>query len=132
MEKKIVIVILTVYILQNPLAYMTVIKIEEQQALEKLKRSGKEFIPLLAINQLAVEIYKPALVDNQQPHDRDEFYLVISGHGRFEMNGETTSFKAGDLLFVPAYADHRFIDFSADFVTWVFFIGQDMKADAPR
>ncbi|MBE8721249.1 cupin domain-containing protein [Sphingobacterium pedocola] len=98
------------------------IKIQEKQALDKLAQSGKEFISLFDRNNLSVEIYKPDLVDKQQPHDKDEFYVVISGSGSFELNGIPTPFQAGDFLFVPAYAAHRFVEFSADFVTWVFFI----------
>lgn len=98
------------------------IKIQEKQAIEKLAQSGKEFISLLDVNNLSVEIYKPHLVDKQKPHDRDEFYVIISGSDIFELDGETTPFQQGDLLFVPAFVAHRFVEFSADFITWVFFI----------
>jgi len=98
------------------------IKIQEEQAMENLKKSGKEFISLLDINNLSVEIYKPDLVDKQKPHDRDEFYIIISGSGIFELEGKTTAFQRGDFLFVPAFAEHRFLEFTEDFTTWVFFI----------
>ncbi|WP_134088605.1 cupin domain-containing protein [Olivibacter sp. XZL3] len=98
------------------------IKIQEKQAIEKLAQSGKEFISLLDVNNLSVEIYKPDLVDKQKPHDRDEFYVIISGSGIFELDGKTTPFQKGDFLFVPAFVEHRFIEFSDDFTTWVFFI----------
>lgn len=98
------------------------IKIEQEEALHKLEKSSKEFIPLFAKGRLRVEVYKPELVDKQQPHEDDEFYLIISGTGYFEMAGEITSFQPGDFLFVPALTKHRFLNFSDDFVTWVFFI----------
>jgi len=104
---------------------MNIIKIQEKQAIEKLIQSGKEFISLLDINHLSVEIYKPNLVDKQSPHDRDEFYIIIAGNGTFELDGKTTSVQKGDFLFVPAFIDHRFIEFSDDFTTWVFFINSD-------
>jgi mannose-6-phosphate isomerase-like protein (cupin superfamily) len=98
-------------------------KIEKQQAIQQLKQSGNEFISLFQSGKLSVEIYKPYLIDKQQPHERDEFYLIISGKGKFQLLDQTTTFKEGDFLFVPAYAEHGFIEFSDDFTTWVFFIG---------
>lgn len=97
-------------------------KIEQQHAIEMLAQSGKEFIPLFESGKLTVEIYKPQVEDKQLPHDRDEFYLVISGMGTFTLGEESTPFKPGDFLFVPAHAEHRFIHFTDDFVTWVFFL----------
>ena len=74
-----------------------------------------------------VELYAPVGRDEQTPHDRDEVYLVIAGHGRFVRGGEEVAFAAGDLLHVPAGMPHRFAEFSADFRTWVIFYG---KGDA--
>ena len=47
---------------------------------------------------------------------------MLSGSGTFERNGERTPFKTGDLLFVEKQAPHRFVDFTADFATWVLFL----------
>ncbi|MPR37281.1 cupin domain-containing protein [Salmonirosea aquatica] len=99
-------------------------KIEQEKAIAQLKESGKEFVILFGNSMLSVEIYKPHLTDKQSPHDRDEFYMVISGEGKFTLQNLTTSFKPGDFLYVPKFAEHRFIDFSDDFICWVFFIGQ--------
>jgi mannose-6-phosphate isomerase-like protein (cupin superfamily) len=98
-------------------------KVTQRQAVQQLKQSGKEFIPLFQNSLLSVEIYKPHLTDKQKPHDRDEFYLVITGEGKFQLLDEVTPFKKGDFLYVPAHVEHRFIEFSNDFITWVFFIG---------
>ncbi|MEH6680336.1 MAG: cupin domain-containing protein [Sediminicola sp.] len=98
-------------------------KIEEHEAIKLIKESGKEFLPLFEEGHLSVEIYKPHLIDKQTPHERDEFYLVISGKGKFQLLEKVTSFKPGDFLYVPAHAAHRFFEFTDDFTTWVFFIG---------
>lgn len=98
------------------------IKIDPLTVIEALKKSESPFIELLSINRLKVEIYQPRLEDQQTPHTMDEFYLIFTGFGKFQMNNEISSFKAGDFLFVPAYTEHRFIEFSDDFITWVFFI----------
>jgi mannose-6-phosphate isomerase-like protein (cupin superfamily) len=50
-------------------------------------------------------------------------YIVILGEGEFINGDNIVSFQPGDFLFVPAKVEHRFINFSADFSTWVFFYG---------
>jgi len=70
---------------------------------------------------LDVEFYQPRGEDRQQPHARDEVYVIARGSGRFETAGERRECSAGDAIYVPAHAEHRFVDFSEDFATWVFF-----------
>ena len=98
-------------------------KIGQEQALRQLEAAGTTFITLFEAGKLSVEVYRPHMVDKQQPHDRDEFYLVIAGTGKFRLLEKETDFKPGDFLYVPAHAPHQFIEFTDDFVTWVFFIG---------
>lgn len=97
--------------------------ISSKQAIDSLEESPYEFLELFRHGSLTVEVYKPELIDQQAPHDRDEIYVIISGSGKF-LNGKSTiSFKPGDFLFVPAGIEHRFINFTSDFSTWVFFYG---------
>jgi len=51
--------------------------------------------------------------DRQQPHDRDEVYVVIEGRGTLEIEGETVDLREGQAAFVPAGADHRFVGYEA-------------------
>jgi mannose-6-phosphate isomerase-like protein (cupin superfamily) len=94
-----------------------------QAALAALK--DKTFVELFRHGSLTIEIYKPIGVDRQKPHTRDEVYVVISGSGVFLNGGERRPFEAGEVLFVPAHAEHRFEEFSEDFSTWVFFYGPE-------
>ena len=98
-------------------------QISTQEAMARLADSGRLFTELFSHGSLSVEIYKPARVDFQQPHDRDEIYVVISGSGRFYCQGTVSDFKPGDFFFVQAGMEHHFMDFSDDFATWVFFFG---------
>lgn len=84
---------------------------------------GERFAEAFANGSMSVELYVPVGADPQQPHDRDEVYFVMSGSGDFVLAGERCRFGAGDALFVPAGASHRFENFSADFSTWVVFYG---------
>jgi mannose-6-phosphate isomerase-like protein (cupin superfamily) len=74
-------------------------------------------------SNVSIEYYEPSKVDLQTPHDRDELYIVVSGQGQFQIEGDEFTFSAGDLIYVPAFADHRFISFSNDFSVWVIFYG---------
>jgi len=98
-------------------------KINALAALKALESHDKPFKTLYGHGSLSVEIYKPEKIDLQQPHERDEIYVIISGHGEFVNDGERMLFEPGDFLFVSAGMVHRFENFSDDFATWVFFYG---------
>jgi mannose-6-phosphate isomerase-like protein (cupin superfamily) len=86
---------------------------------------GKRFATVLEHGSLAVEIYAPRGQDPQQPHTRDEAYIVVQGSGEF-INGESReTFGAGDFLFVPAGVAHRFVNFTDDLIVWVIFYGPE-------
>lgn len=86
---------------------------------------GKRFATVLEHGTLSVEIYAPRGTDPQQPHTRDEAYIVVQGSGEF-INGESReAFTPGDFLFVPAGVEHRFINFTDDLIVWVIFYGPE-------
>ena len=78
---------------------------------------------LLEHGSLQIGYYRPAGFDPQQPHAKDEVYIVQSGHGHFVLGDERRPFSPGEALFVPAGVIHRFEDFSDDFAAWVIFYG---------
>jgi len=95
------------------------------EALQRLRVSGQLFTTVFEHGTLTAEIYKPVRIDFQQPHKRDEFYVVIAGTGKFYNGGNIITFQPGDFLFVSAGTTHHFIDFTEDFCTWVFFYGPE-------
>lgn len=100
-------------------------KLDKDEALEQLSKSKSLFKGLFRHGSLEVEVYRPVKVDLQQPHSRDEVYIIISGTGEFVSEGKRHTFAPGDFLFVPAGAEHRFEKFSDDFATWVIFYGPE-------
>ncbi|MEO8200951.1 MAG: cupin domain-containing protein [Gemmatimonadota bacterium] len=86
---------------------------------------GKRFIELYRHGSLAVELYAPRGDDPQQPHTRDEAYVVARGRGTFFDGERRVTFEPGDFLFVSAGRTHRFEDFSQDLSVWVFFYGPE-------
>ena len=49
-------------------------------------------------------------VDPQLPHHEDEIYVIRSGSGKIRVENEVRSVRAGDFIYVPAGAQHRFLD----------------------
>jgi mannose-6-phosphate isomerase-like protein (cupin superfamily) len=86
---------------------------------------GARSIELFRHGTLTVNLYAPRGSDPQTPHSQDEIYVIVSGTGRFRRGAEETSFGPGDVLFVPAGEEHRFLQFTDDFATWVFFYGPE-------
>lgn len=84
---------------------------------------GNLAMPIFAHGSMQAELYQPRGSDPQTPHDRDEIYIVARGSGRFFNGHEEIGVRAGSLIFVGAGAEHRFLDFSDDFATWVIFYG---------
>ena len=78
---------------------------------------------LLEHGTLELGLYKPDRIDRQEPHDRDEVYIVQSGSGWFRLGDSRRPFERSEALFVPAGVEHRFEDFTEDFAAWVIFYG---------
>ncbi|HDR9582544.1 cupin domain-containing protein [Burkholderia stabilis] len=100
-------------------------KLGLQESLARLDEEGTLFTTLFRHGSLDVELYRPRIEDRQKPHTRDEVYAIVTGTSHFVVDGRECDVAAGDVLFVPAHAEHRFTGFSDDFSTWVFFYGPE-------
>jgi mannose-6-phosphate isomerase-like protein (cupin superfamily) len=85
--------------------------------------SGRQSAPVFDDEHVEVRYYAPPGRDEQQPHERDELYVIASGSATFERDGERKPVARGELIHVPAGLEHRFLDLSDDFATWVVFYG---------
>ena len=74
---------------------------------------------------MLAKLYAPRGHDPQQPHTRDEVYIVVAGTGMFLSGDARQRFGPGDFLFVPAGMVHRFEEFSDDLTLWVIFYGPE-------
>jgi mannose-6-phosphate isomerase-like protein (cupin superfamily) len=59
--------------------------------------------------------------DDQTPHSEDEIYVVTSGQATFVDASGPTPIAMGDTIFVPAGAEHRFVDIVEDLCLVVVF-----------
>ena len=96
------------------------------EAINLLSKEKNKFVDVMTNGKMTVEYYAPKLIDEQNPHKKDELYIITSGNSYFYRNGETIECKQGDVIFVPAHMEHRFINFSDDFSTWVIFYGEEI------
>ncbi|MGC2661443.1 MAG: cupin domain-containing protein [Bryobacteraceae bacterium] len=66
-------------------------------------------------------IFTPRRLDYQTKHLQDELYVVMRGSGTLLIQDQSHAFREGDVLFVPASTEHRFVDFTDDLITWAIF-----------
>jgi mannose-6-phosphate isomerase-like protein (cupin superfamily) len=101
-------------------------KLTVSDALARLPGSaGERYVELFQHGTLSVELYAPRGRDPQNPHSRDEVYVVVQGSGQFQNGDVRHPFGPGDLLFVPAGVVHRFENFTEDLAVWVIFYGPE-------
>ena len=100
-------------------------KIGVRDAMKLIPEGDGRFAEVFRHGTLRVEIYAPRSRDPQQPHTKDEIYVVVQGEGVF-VNGDTRQpFGPGDVMFAAAGEVHRFEEFTDDFYTWVCFYGPE-------
>jgi mannose-6-phosphate isomerase-like protein (cupin superfamily) len=61
-------------------------------------------------------------IDDQVPHHEDEIYVVRSGLAQMLTPDGKVPVEAGDVLFVPAEEEHRFVDITEDLTVLVIFV----------
>ena len=54
--------------------------------------NGERYAVLLERGQLEVELYQPQNIDPQQPHRRDEVYIVVAGSGTYALGRAATAY----------------------------------------
>jgi mannose-6-phosphate isomerase-like protein (cupin superfamily) len=93
-----------------------------RQVQERLEAAngGYEIVHRSPRLELGVYVLVAPEADNQQPHDDDEVYVVLSGSGTLEVEGKSFDVHEGDALFVEAGADHRFTGYESLAVLVIF------------
>ena len=85
--------------------------------------SDEQYTIVFRHGTLELGLYAPRGSDPQNPHTRDEVYVVLRGSGWFVNGPSRDRFGPGDVLFVPAGTVHRFEGFTDDLRVWVVFYG---------
>lgn len=84
-------------------------------------KDGVWFTNAFEKGDFELEFFAPRGADYQTPHEKDEFYIVVSGTAELLIENEKFPCAVGDALFVPARREHHFEKISDDFATWVIF-----------
>jgi mannose-6-phosphate isomerase-like protein (cupin superfamily) len=81
------------------------------------------YVEHMSVPDLSVGTYSiPAGgVDDQTPHTEDEIYVVTAGRARIVTSDGTADVGPGDVIFVPAAEEHRFVDVAEDLALLVVF-----------
>ena len=85
--------------------------------------SSAHWVEHLRVPALSVGTYSlPAGgSDPQSPHTEDEIYLVTRGRATLWTRSGSAPMRLGDVAFVPAGEEHRFVDIVEDFAVVVVF-----------
>ncbi len=84
-------------------------------------KDGVWFTEVFAKGAIELEFFAPRGTDYQTPHEKEEFYIIVSGTADLLIESEKFPCKTGDAMFVPAKIEHHFENISEDFATWVIF-----------
>ena len=74
-------------------------------------RGGRDYFHTFIDRQslaAGVLVLGPGEEDTQEPHDRDEVYLVLSGDGFLRIGGRDHAVSKDKLFFVARDTEHRF------------------------
>jgi mannose-6-phosphate isomerase-like protein (cupin superfamily) len=97
-----------------------------------IERAGRWTPPGEAANDWAEHLRVPDLSvgtycipaggrDDQSPHTEDEIYVVTAGRAAIVTPDSRAEVGPGDVIFVPAGEEHRFVDVTEDLALLVVF-----------
>lgn len=91
--------------------------------LQEKASMDRPYLRFLNEPSMSMGIYtlKKGAEDGQEPHKLDEVYLVLEGNASIIVNDKEQTVKKGDLIFVAANAQHKFVNIESDLKLLVFF-----------
>ena len=96
------------------------IRVRDVQRRLEQGRGGYEIVHESDGLELGVYVLVAPEPDRQQPHERDEIYVVLSGRGTLQIADDSVMLHEGDAAFVPAGVDHQFTGYEGLSVLVVF------------
>ncbi len=90
---------------------------------DKRLSQGGPYLSFLNEKSLKTGLYvlPKGTEDKQNPHELDEVYYIIEGQSKFSVDGDIADIFPGDILYVKAQIEHRFVDITQDLKILVFF-----------
>ena len=91
--------------------------------LEQCAAGYREFLAVPALS-LGLFVAPSGEVDEQDPHDRDEVYVILEGEAVLDIAGVAHAVTAGSVAYVPAGVQHHFAAVHTDLRVLVLFAGE--------
>src|SRR5258708_1020475 len=90
-----------------------------RQRMEK----NKLYLEFLRVPAMSAGVYvlPKGGTDPQKPHREDEIYYIVRGHAHMQIGSDHAEVRAGSVVFVEAYLEHRFYDIQEELKVLVFF-----------
>ena len=87
------------------------------------KNKNRSYLEFIRESSLSMGVYNLPLgsADNQQPHNEDEVYYVLSGRASISVGDEKRVVTPGSIIFVAAHVPHFFYEIEEDLTLLVFF-----------
>ena len=109
------------------------LKSELNELYQNQEEKGRPYLRFLDNEQLSSGIYilEKGAEDLQEPHELDEIYFVLEGDAQLIVEEDTVKINKTDILFVPAYAKHKFINIQSTLKLLVFFSKKEVSSTEP-
>jgi mannose-6-phosphate isomerase-like protein (cupin superfamily) len=94
---------------------------------EGMRLEGAARVRVLDTASLSAELLNGVGISEEQPRGdgSEALYVIVAGEGLIEeIDGSTVTVTAGDIVFVPAHGQHRFVQQSRKFKTWRIVLAQ--------
>ncbi len=88
----------------------------DQKADHQVQLDGVSYVEYDRRLGLSFGVYslRAGVADPQRPHTEDEIYVVVTGQGAIEINGQRHAIRPGGVISVPRDVEHRFVDITDD------------------
>ena len=96
---------------------------EINDLIDDREKTGEPYLKFLDENSMSMGLYElPAgAVDQQQPHNLDEAYFILSGKAILKVENDEIPVGKGSTVFVKAHVPHSFTDITETIRILVFF-----------
>lgn len=109
---------------------MDPIRVRDVQRQLEQGNGGYEIVHTSPGLEIGVYVLVAPEPDRQQPHERDEVYVVLAGRGTLVIEEDSVDLQQGDAAFVAAGDDHRFTGYEGLSVL-VIFAGDGAQTQTP-
>lgn len=97
--------------------------VQVNETAEELANQGDESIESIRTDDFSLEVmrFEPGDEDPLHAHAEEEIYHVNSGSADINIEGDTRTVEAGDVIHLDPGTDHQFLNFEEEIVMTVLY-----------